>query len=76
MRKTEQLKQAWPALLRLAEKSPVTITYRGVDKDDKPLYEIVNRKGETICLQGTEKQVLECLKGETMMIRKGGSDEH
>ncbi len=64
MRKTEQLKQAWPALLRLAEKSPVTITYRGVDQNDKALYEIVNRKGEIICLQGTEKQILDALMAQ------------
>ncbi len=61
MRRVEYLREGIPALLREAERSPVTITYRGVNDQDEALYEIKNRKGEVVCLQGTEKQVFEGL---------------
>ena len=61
MRKVELLRKAVPALLRESEKSPVTISYRGVDDRDRDLYEIKNRKGDVLSPQGTEKQVLEAL---------------
>lgn len=61
MRRVEYLRLGIPALLREVEKSPLTITYRGVSDKDEALYEIKNRKGEVVCLQGTEKQVFEGL---------------
>lgn len=61
MRKVEMLRKAFPALLKAAKESPVQIIYRGVDDDNKPLYEVSTRSGESICRMGTEKQILAAL---------------
>lgn len=61
MDKRELLNKAFPALLKAAERSPVQIIYRGVDDNNKPLYEVSTRAGESICRMGTDKQILTAL---------------
>jgi len=64
MKTVEQRSSAWQALLKQAEKSPVTWTYRGVNDKDQPLFEVKNRKGEVIIEHGTEHEVMDTLRGE------------
>jgi hypothetical protein len=63
-RTIEHQGKAWQQLLKQAEKSPVSVYYRGIDSRDLPLFEVVNKKGETICLQGTERQIMQALDGQ------------
>ena len=63
MRTIEQQGKAWHQLLKQVEKSPVTISYRGLDDHDKNLYEVKNRIGVAICTLGTEKDLLKALEG-------------
>ena len=64
MRTSERQGRAWQQLLKQTEKSPVTISYRGLDDHDKNLYEVKNRIGVAICALGTEKQIIQALEGE------------
>jgi hypothetical protein len=61
MDKRTSLEKGFPALLKESEKSPVTITYRGIDDRSRPLYELKNRTGEVLVALGTDKQMLETL---------------
>ena len=48
MRTIEKLGMAFRKLLEISEKSPVTVTFRGVDDHNRKLYEVKNRRGESI----------------------------
>jgi len=64
MRTIEQQGRAWRELLKQAEKEPMILYFRGVNAKDAPLYEITTKKGAVICLQGTERQVMEWLTNQ------------
>ncbi len=61
MRTIEKLGAAFRKLLEASEKSPVTITFRGVNDKDRKLYEVKDRRGEIIADQATELQLAGCL---------------
>lgn len=65
MKTTEQRSQAFAALLKQVERNPVTLTYRGVNDKDQPLYEIKYRAGGIICEKATEKELMDTLRGES-----------
>jgi hypothetical protein len=62
MRKSERQSKAWKALLIQAERSPIQLSFRGVNDKDEALYEVKNRQGEAICSLGTEKDVIQSLE--------------
>ena len=61
MRRVEYLRLGIPALLKETEKSPVTLTFRGVNDKNEKLYEARTRSGEIIAAQATEKELLESI---------------
>ena len=68
MRTADQRARAWAKLLAEAEKSPVTIFYRGIDEHSKPLYEIkrlqmVRDRSPVLCAPLAEHQVMQALEG-------------
>ncbi len=63
MRTTERQSRAFQALLKEAEKSPITISFRGVDDRDRGLYEVKSRTGEIISAQDTEVDLCSRLMG-------------
>lgn len=72
MRTIEKLGMAFRKLLEISEKSPVTVTFRGVDDHNRKLYEVKNRRGEVIASQETDSQLAGRLVADIMEKEETG----
>ena len=62
MKTVERQGETYQRLLKQAERSPIQISFRGVDDKDRPLYEVKNRAGDMICSLGTELEISKALE--------------
>jgi len=64
-RRKEELAIAMNKLLAIAKltpRTPVNLTYTGVDRNGRDLWEVRHRNGAYIALQGNEEQVLRSIR--------------